>query len=71
VTIYAQGQTPKCKYKTIGSASVDNTQWFISRSLEKKYTVLKEKAAQMGGSGIIDISQNFASTNASIIRCVS
>jgi hypothetical protein len=71
VTIYAQGQTPKCKYVTIGSASVDNTQWFISRSLEKKYKILKEQASKMGGSGVINITQNFANTDASIIRCVS
>jgi len=71
ITIYAQGQKPKCKYNTIGSVSVDNTQWFTTRSLEKKYSVLKEKAAKMGGTGVMNITQSFANTDASIIRCTS
>jgi hypothetical protein len=69
VKLYINGEKPKCNYTTIGTASIDNTQWFMSRSIEKKYKLLKIEASKMGGNGVMNITESFDHTDGTIIHC--
>lgn len=67
IQIFEAGK-PKRDYEAIGKVSVDETTFFVSRSLESKYSIMKEKAAAMGGNAIIDIKETMAAMTGVVVR---
>lgn len=62
-------EKPKVAYEELGRVSVDKYNNFgITRASEEMNAQLKEKAASIGGNGIIGITEDFASMSGVVIR---
>jgi len=59
---------PSKAYTTIGQVSVDETSYFMSRSLESKYNIMKEKSAKMGGDAVMNIHSSMATMDGTVIK---
>ncbi len=64
-----QTEKPSAAYEEIGRVSVDKyTVIGTSRSGEEVYSLLRDKAASIGGDAIIGISEDFASISGVVIK---
>ena len=71
VKIY-QTDKPSSPYEEIGRVSVDKYSNFAtSRSGDKLYGLLREKAASIGGDAVIGITEDFASISGVVIKMKS
>jgi hypothetical protein len=69
VKIFLPGMNKPSDYKVIGQVSIDNYTWMgESRSQDKIYQLMREKAAANGGQGLVDLKKGMEDTTASIIR---
>lgn len=69
VKIYPAGDSLPKHYRVIGHASVENyTVLGTERSQATLDQALREKAASIGGKGVIHIRRSLANTSATVIR---
>mgnify|MGYP006378215841 CR=1 FL=1 len=64
-----QTQAPSKKFEEIGRVSVDKyNNLAIARSGDETYRLLREKAASIGGDGVMNITEDFASVSGVVIK---
>ena len=64
-----QTQAPTKKYEEIGRVSIDKyNNLAISRSGDETYKLLRDKAASIGGDGVMNITEDFACVSGVVIK---
>lgn len=68
VHVYLSGESISKPYETLGKVSVDQYAYMINRSEETKLAMLREKAASLGGNGVIDLHDGMTAVTGTVIR---